>query len=461
MLRTRRLLTAFPVLATLPLWLAPLAAAEINLHAECKSDGGLILLKDVADIFGQDSEAVKKLGEIDLLPAPPAGDRRRLRAREIQDILVSRGVNLREHRFSGASQVQLIGTLETPPPRKSASQPPVQFLSPRQASDAVRQALVAYLGQQEGGRDDWDLKFTLAPEQVQTLAQAPQTLAISGGSEPWTGPQQFTLTVTVEGQEKTVPLRAEVTLPPTVVVATRSLPKGTLLQAADVRLQPGVAAQGSAHVFQSLEEVVGKEVQRGVVEGQILDEQWVRRPILVHKGEIITVYARTNGIQIRTTARARDEGARGDLVTVETLADHKTFFARVTAPQEVDVYAHAAGVAPDGPEATASAGIPRSGLAANDPLPPLPLVKNSGRRAGLPDGEIQQVSVAGKPGAKAGAPTLSKADPSSVLYQAALRGKTVRDQPAAKQSIVRRKSEAAVKSAEQAEQAAENDNVSQ
>lgn len=421
------------------------AAAEISLHAECRSDGGLILLKDVADVLGGDPGEVQKLGEIDLFPAPPAGDRRRLRAREIQDILASRGVNLREHRFSGASQVTLIGTLEARPSRSQPSPKPVQFLSPRQANDAVRQALLAYLQQQAAGRDDWDVKFTLTPDQVQALAAAPGTLTVSGGSEPWTGPQQFTLSVTVEGQEHTVPLRVEITLPPTVVVAARTLPRGTLIQAADVRLQPGVAAQGNVRVFLSVEEVVGKEVARGVVEGQILDEQWVRRPLLVHKGEVVTVYARAAGIQIRTTARSRDEGSRGELVTVETLADHKTFFARVTGPQEVDVYAHAAGVAADDP-ATVSDGVPRRpALAAADPLPPLPVVQGSAGRNHSAAGAIQQAAAHGPPDA---ASTSPQADSGSVLYQAALRGKSVRDKPAPKLSVVPKRPQSAENSAQ-------------
>jgi hypothetical protein len=41
------------------------------------------------------------------------------------------------------------------------------------------------------------------------------------------------------------------------------------------------------------------------------------------------------------SARSHDEGALGDLVTVESLAKRETYFARVTGPQACDVYAHA------------------------------------------------------------------------------------------------------------------------
>jgi flagella basal body P-ring formation protein FlgA len=59
----------------------------------------------------------------------------------------------------------------------------------------------------------------------------------------------------------------------------------------------------------------------------------------VHRGEVVTVYARTAGIQIRTVARAREDGARGELVAVDSLLDHSGFHARVSGIREVEVYA--------------------------------------------------------------------------------------------------------------------------
>jgi flagella basal body P-ring formation protein FlgA len=425
---------------------AAVKAAEIQLRAECRSDGGLILLGDLAEVYSQDAGEIKKLSAIDVVPAPPGGERRYLRTREIQDILAARGVNLRQLRFSGASQVTIIGTLETMPSRKEQAgrKAPAPAISPRQASDLVRKALLTYLQQQSGSKMDWEIKFELTPDQVQALSpiqaltpsQSPSSatreVTVEGGTEPWTGPQQFTLSL--PDADKPVAVRAEITLPPAVVVASRSLPRGSLIHAEDVRLQPGIAVQGSARVFQSLDEVIGKEVVRSIADGQILDDQWVRRPLLVHKGEIVTVYARSSGIQIRTTARSRDEGSRGELVTVETLADRKAFFARVTGPQEVDVYAHAGTVAADAPERSPLAQKPLpEAAAAADPAAPLPTASLAGPRASAgAAGGVQQAAAVGT----AVSSTVPGGEPGTVLHQAALKGRNVRDKAPVKQSIV-------------------------
>ena len=344
-------------------WAAPIAtaallvaagaaarAAEIQLRSEIHSDGGLVLLGDVADVRSADSAEQKQLAEIDVVPAPPAGERRHLRARELQDILAARGVNLRQHRLSGAAQVTIIGTLEQAPPRAKlavAPKPALVLPNPRRATETVHKALVEYLDERAARTADWETKFELGPAQVQAVCSAPQSLVVSGGHEPWTGPQTFVLTITVDGATEQTNLRAQVTLPPTVVVATRSLPRGTLVHADDVRLQPGKASQGEAHVYLSVEDVVNKEVVKTVIEGQVLDDVSVRRPVLVHRGEIVTVYARSDGVQVRTTARSRDDGTHNDLVAVESLAERKPIFARVVGPQEVEVYAHAVPVAAD------------------------------------------------------------------------------------------------------------------
>ncbi len=418
-------------------------AAEIQLRSECRSDGGLILLGEIAQIYAQDDNIAKQLAAIDITPAPPAGERRYLRSREVQDILASRGVNLRQHRFSGASQVALIGTMETPPPKVLPTAAPrkiVPTMNPRQVSDELRKALVAYLRQQAGQDVDWNTKFELTPEQAQTLALAPQTLTITGGSEPWTGPQQFLLSIVYEGDTRQVKLRAEVMVPPTVVVAARTLPRGSLIHEGDVRLQQGQASKGDAQVFLSLHEVMGKEVTKTIVEGQLLDDHHVRMPVLVHKGEVVTVYARAAGITIRTTARSRDEGCQGEVVTIESLADRKSFFARVVAPQEVEVYAHAAPVASDQPLAAQSAS-PQApqGLALQTPQPPQPPVRIASARpapkpwprSGAAAGGVQQASAT-SPVTAATIPA-----PGSILAQAALRG---RNAPAAnieKKSVYR------------------------
>ena len=113
---------------------------------------------------------------------------------------------------------------------------------------------------------------------------------------------------------------------------------GAVIGPGDVELRQSTA-DASAESLTRLEDVVGQEAVRSLPLGQVMTRELVRSPILVKRGDPVTVYARAAGIQIRTTARARDEGGQGDLITVESMLNRQMFFARVTGWQEVEVYA--------------------------------------------------------------------------------------------------------------------------
>jgi flagella basal body P-ring formation protein FlgA len=61
--------------------------------------------------------------------------------------------------------------------------------------------------------------------------------------------------------------------------------------------------------------------------------------VLVKRGEVITISSQAGGIRVRTTARAREDGARGDLVQVESLETRERFEVRVVGPREAAVFA--------------------------------------------------------------------------------------------------------------------------
>ena len=122
---------------------------------------------------------------------------------------------------------------------------------------------------------------------------------------PWTGWQSLVVSIPTVKNTLRLPLTVEIVPPPMVVVATQSLSKGMIVRPSDVRLQPGLATEGSSKVFTALDDAIGKEVVRQIAEGQILDDHSVRPQLMIRRGEIVTVYARTAGIQVRVSARSR------------------------------------------------------------------------------------------------------------------------------------------------------------
>ena len=312
-------------------------AAEIRLRTEARPEGSVVRLADVAEVFADDLQQGESLSAMDLCPAPAPGTRQFLRVREIQDALTRRGINLVVHRFSGASQVIVLG------PKNSSKALPRRLSksSVDQAEQAVADAVARFLAEQGIADESCKIDVALDENQTRLIAAAKSPLGCEGAPIASAGAQQFTISLeTVQGPTSFV-VTCQVTMPPGVVVATRAVSRGAIVRPADVQVQRIKSGSQRDDAFRTLDDVVGKEAVRGIAVGQVLDPQYVRKPLMVRKGEVVTLVARAEGLQVRTTARAREDGGQGDLINVELLRDRKSLLARVAREQVVEIYAAA------------------------------------------------------------------------------------------------------------------------
>lgn len=314
-------------------WPCCASAAEVQLRARCEVEPGLVLLGDIAEVLAADDTQKAQLAELDLLPAPAPNTKRVLRLREIEDLLVLRGVNLGQLRFSGASSV-VITTAQLTQQITEPAAPKVPMGNAKELHRKVHDALVACLSAQWPEAEEAQIAFELSPEAMEQIAGA-KSIVAQGGAAPWIGEQQFS--VGSENDGLRVPVAVTVTPPPSFIVAANPLGPGEIIQASDVRLQPGRPGTGKVHTFQDIAAVVGKETTRMIAPGQLLDDQSLRRPVLVRRGEIVTVHSGAAGVHVRTTARAKQQGAAGDVISVETVNERTAYLTRVRGPQEVEV----------------------------------------------------------------------------------------------------------------------------
>jgi flagellar basal body P-ring formation protein FlgA len=320
----------------------PLTACELRLRTQCNPAGPVVTLGDVADIESADAQQSKSLAAVELFPAPGAGEQRLLSVREIQDLLLLRGVNLTEHRFTGSSEVAVQTIVLRP---RIAANKPVPAGEMQRIKRRVCEALLKYLGEHTTSPQTWDVQFELTDDLAGRLADPVCPLSIAGGCDPWTGRQRFDLDVGAAKASTHFVLDVNVRIVPPVVVARRQLARGAILREDDVELRRASAADNTqAGALHSVEEAVGHELVRPIPAGSPIASDSLRAPLAVHRGEVVTVYAQSGSIRIRTNARARDEGSVGELVAVESLLNRSTYYARVSGIREVEVYARPARV---------------------------------------------------------------------------------------------------------------------
>ncbi len=314
---------------------AAAGAAELELKAKCQAQAAVVTLGDVAEIRAADANQTRLLAGTELFTAPAPGQQRVVRVREIQDLLAMRLVNLAEHRFTGASQVLVLAGGDPSAPdrqlRVTVGTPP------RRAPGAGGRGATAPRERCRGC--GVERAPGLEREPSADGSQRRPAADRAGRTRPWTGTQQFELVLGAAGHAQRVPVTAEVAVRAPVVSASVALARGAVIRPEDVQLERAAAdAEGAFH---SLDEVVGRELSQAVAAGTVLQPAMLQAQTLVRRGEVITVYARAAGIRVRTTARCRQDGGQGDLVTVESLLDRKVFTARVIGIQEAEVYARA------------------------------------------------------------------------------------------------------------------------
>lgn len=326
-------LTAAVILAST--FMPVLQAAEIRLRRQAETAGAIVRLGDVADIVGSGDE-IERLAAIELGPAGAA--RQTLRMREIQDRLTAQGVKLDGYRFSGAAQV-VVAANEA---ERSARRPVTRTLQNLARTNAA-DAILRRLKEAAGADEEWTITPELSDEQVRWLSAA-RNIEVTGGQAPWSGSQRFTLKVQTDKGMAQFPVNALVESPPQIVVSNRAIAKGERIHAGDVevqRLKPGASRRNA---FEKLDEVIGREAARNIPIGQPIDADYVRSPIVVRRGDVVDLYSRAGGVQVRTKARSREDGGQGDLITVELLSDRQALLTRVCGVQEVEILAASASV---------------------------------------------------------------------------------------------------------------------
>jgi flagella basal body P-ring formation protein FlgA len=316
----------------------PAFSAELRLRQQCSPQSALVKLGDIAEIFTTDAKEADALKQVELFPAPASDQPRVLRVRELQDLLALRGLNLAEHRFSGSAQVQIAADK-----KRGVSDLPPSEQAMKRAQRRLQEAILKYVQEQSATNQPRTVQFDLTTAQQRAAANASQQISVHGGNAPWTGEQRFVISAETAEGPTSFPLNVRVNVPSSVVAALHALPRGAMIHATDLTLVHGDPRDDNeSNAFHAIEEVVGKQATKVIAEGKVLTPDAVQAPLLVHRSDVVTVYSRTAGIRIHTTARAKDDGAMGDLVAVESLTSRQSFTARVCGPRETEVFAQAA-----------------------------------------------------------------------------------------------------------------------
>jgi flagella basal body P-ring formation protein FlgA len=120
-----------------------------------------------------------------------------------------------------------------------------------------------------------------------------------------------------------------------VVVPAHDIARGDTIVETDLTFATMDGADLMSGVPTKMEEVKGMQARRTLSAGRPFRGDDVRRPIVVTKGQTVTMEFSVPGVELSAMGRAMSEGGIGDSVTVQNPVSYRMVSATVTAPGTV------------------------------------------------------------------------------------------------------------------------------
>jgi flagella basal body P-ring formation protein FlgA len=115
-----------------------------------------------------------------------------------------------------------------------------------------------------------------------------------------------------------------------IVVPSHDIPRGTTLGDSDLEYQNIAADQVRGGIVTSMNALDGMETRRLLHAGEPVRGDDVRHPILVTKGQTVTMTFAAPGIELSATGKAMSEGGIGETVTVLNPVSYRQITGVVT-----------------------------------------------------------------------------------------------------------------------------------
>jgi flagella basal body P-ring formation protein FlgA len=268
--------------------------------------GATVTLADVATLEG-DATA---MADLPLGPAPAPGTTRRLDGRSILRKLQDAGLDAASTRYAIPAMVRV---------ERAAQEIPLEELE-----HAVEDAAPSILAPGERVRT---LEIT-GPVRVPLGAYELSVAAPPAGARG--SNRRLDIDVIQEGQRvASVPVRARLEARGPVVVTRRPVARGAMLQADDLAVEERDLGGSAANAVAAPEAAIGMQTRVPLAAGTPLTFQALESPLLVRRGDVVTVVVETPGMRLSVAGEAQEEGAAGDPVRVLNRKSQQEMSGRV------------------------------------------------------------------------------------------------------------------------------------
>src|SRR5258708_6790830 len=120
-----------------------------------------------------------------------------------------------------------------------------------------------------------------------------------------------------------------------IVVPAHDIARGETIAEGDLTFSTVDGSALMSGVPTRIDEVKGMQTRRMLAAGQAFRADDVRRPIVITKGQTVTMQFIVPGVELTAMGRAMSEGGVGDTVTIQNPVSYRMISGTVVAPGTV------------------------------------------------------------------------------------------------------------------------------
>ena len=205
--------------------------------------------------------------------------------------------------------------------------------------ELIKKTIQRYLEGEWGARVKAIQVTVLEPSDPVTIPPGVAELQVSATqSEEGLGRRMFHVLVTTNGRPwKIIDVLTDVVALVDVVVPNRYLKSEELVDAEDLTISRIRIHELKHPYITDQEEVIGKSVARPLQADTPIRPAFLKKPLMMKKGDRVMIDARKGGLSIQTSGVTKSSGQVGQTVMVANLDSGRELRAKVVAPGLVQV----------------------------------------------------------------------------------------------------------------------------
>jgi len=122
-----------------------------------------------------------------------------------------------------------------------------------------------------------------------------------------------------------------------VPVLARKIERGEVISPRDIVIDRLPRSALRDDMITDADRLTGMSARRVLKEGAPLSKDLLMEPLLVHRGDLVTIIYRSPGLTLTTRGRALSAGARGEVIQVYNIQSKRTVEAEISGPGFVTV----------------------------------------------------------------------------------------------------------------------------